>query len=714
MTGLLTALCWIVAAPNGRGACAQDDGLADRPAVAAAAGPEAETASPLHDMGPADSRPGGSSSAAADSLFARQPPGYDLETVDRLRTLVAATSHDVPAILRRTLERGRKVGLIGSALLISLMVLIAIVFAGHWRLARRVAEATTPYAVRLPAAVGPWLTAGATVATAAGPPFGLWLLHDFLRQLTGFNGPGFLIVGILLQAWSYYALVVSTVHELVLRPLIPMPPEYGRYLYAVARWLALYGLVLYALIDAADVLGLPGDIVVLLQSLLDLSLILLLTAFLARKRAAMALFPALPNRLYQLFVRGFAAAYPVVLALTAGTLLLAWAGYGRLARAVWMRSWALVALFIGVVLSLHLLRTGLRRLIVGNAEPTRQSARFSASASRLLDVAAVWIFVMVALHLTGLGDPLTAVLSAPVYTLGDRRLSPLMGLEALVVVAGFVFVARLVRDYLNYQVYPALAVDIGIANAIDVFINYAMVLVGVMFALEFVGVGVGVLTVFAGALGIGLGFGLQSIATNLTSGLTLVFGRSLRPGDWVALGDTAGVIEEIGMRATSLRTRDAVEYLVPNAEFVSGTIVNWTRSSPLIREHVPVGAAYGADPEQVRHTLLSVAAMTQGVEADPPPEVWFTGFGDNSLNFEVLVWVNVKLVSNSELRSNLYFAIFRAFKTAGIEIPFPQRDLHVRSISPDTMQALADMSASAGRTAPVAAEAFPRSLKRPA
>jgi small-conductance mechanosensitive channel len=273
-----------------------------------------------------------------------------------------------------------------------------------------------------------------------------------------------------------------------------------------------------------------------------------------------------------------------------------------------------------------------------------------------------------------------------VYSLADRRLSLMMGAQACIVIAAFIFIARLLRDYLNYQVYPALAVDPGVSNAIDVFINYAMGIVGVLFALEFVGVGVGVLTVFAGALGIGLGFGLQSIATNLTSGLTLVFGRALRRGDWVALGDTAGVIEEIGMRATSLRTRDAIEYLVPNAEFVSGTIVNWTRSSPLIREHVPVGVAYGADPEHVRRILLRVATATPGAEASPAPEVWFTGFGDNSLDFEVLVWVNVKRVATPQLRSELYFSIFRAFTEAGVEIPSAAREPRLGATQPEVVR----------------------------
>jgi small-conductance mechanosensitive channel len=632
---------------------------------------------------PPNGAPAAQGADVEGSVFARKPPGYDMATVGRLRQLLVDAGEDLPGILQRMLQRGRHVGFMGSALLMALVVVVLVAFIGHWRLARRVEARLAPVLSAVPSGSRAWLAAAATVSTAAGPPFVLWLVHDLLRRMTGFDGPGFIIVGILLLAWSYYALVVTTVRELVLRPLIPMPPAYGRYLYGVTRWLALYGLVLYALLDAAAVVGMPPDVVALIQAVLDLSLIVMLTAFLARKRAAMALFPALPNRLYQLFVRGLGAGYPVVLALTCATLLLAWAGYVRLAHAVWMRSWALVGLFLAIVFTLHLLRRALHRAIVGDDAPARESARFYGSAARLLDIVGAWVFVMIAVDLSGAGDPLDRLLSLSVYSLADRRVSLMMGAQAVIVVAAFIFLARLLRDYLNYQVYPALAVDPGVSNAIDVFISYTMGVVGVLLSLEFVGVGVGVLTVFAGALGIGLGFGLQSIATNLTSGLTLVFGRALRRGDWVALGDTAGVIEEIGMRATSLRTRDAIEYLVPNAEFVSGTIVNWTRSSPHIREHVPVAVAYGADPEHVRGILLRVAAATPGVEAAPPPEVWFTGFGENSLEFEVLVWVNVKRVATPQLRSELYFSIFRAFKEAGVEIPSATREARLAATHAD-------------------------------
>ena len=136
-------------------------------------------------------------------------------------------------------------------------------------------------------------------------------------------------------------------------------------------------------------------------------------------------------------------------------------------------------------------------------------------------------------------------------------------------------------------------------------------------SVEAVGLGMGTITLFAGALGIGLGMGLQSMANNLTSGFTLIFTRALRKGDVVTTGDTLGIIQEVGIRATRMKTLDAIEYLVPNSEFVDGKLVNWTRSDPYTRVHVPIGVSYDADPEVVRRIMEEVAASTPNVSRHP-------------------------------------------------------------------------------------------------
>ncbi len=628
--------------------------------------------------------------AEASSLLEADPLGYDLDTLRRLaravRDLPEMVSRELPAIV----ARGKAAGPVSTALILLLFAFILLwAMIGRRRLASRIEARAGWLSPSVAGAVAPWLVAALQVLGAAGPPFLLWLAHDALARATGFRGPGFLLTGVLLGAWARYALVVAVLRELLLRPLLPLPVEHRRYLWAVGHGLAIYGLLIRASLDVGVQAGLAPDMVALLESLSDLALIVILTALATRKAALLVLLPVLPNRLYRGFVAGLEHAWGLVLALTAATALAAWAGYGRLAEFVWLRTWALAGLFVGTLLALHGAHGLLRRWILAGSAGRGTAERFYRSATRMLDYVAVLAALRGALELLGLAGPLGSFLTRPLYALADHPVSALMLMQAALVVGAFVVLSRLLRDFLDYRVYPTLGVDQGIAHAVNTFIAYSMSIVGVLFALEYVGLGLGALTVFAGALGIGLGFGMQSLANNLSSGITLVFGGALRKGDWVTVGDTIGVIEDVGMRATTLRTRDSIEYLVPNADFVSGTIVNWTRSSPLVCQHVPVGVAYGSDPEVVRGLLLEVAAETPGVRPLPEPEVRFTGFGASSLDFELLVWVDVKETVWPRIRSDVNFAVFRRFREAGVSIPFPQRDLHVRSVAPEVLEAVA-------------------------
>jgi small-conductance mechanosensitive channel len=170
------------------------------------------------------------------------------------------------------------------------------------------------------------------------------------------------------------------------------------------------------------------------------------------------------------------------------------------------------------------------------------------------------------------------------------------------------------------------------------------------------------------------------MAANVISGFILIFGGKLRKGDWIEVGETMGMVTDIYLRATNVRTRDNIEYLIPNTEFISGTLVNYSLGSPLIRIEVPVGVSYHADPELVRKILLDVAGRERLVSKEKLPMVRFVGFGDSSIDFELLIWINVRTTPRRRVRSALYFAIFEELAKAGIEIPFPQRDIHVRSM----------------------------------
>jgi len=163
------------------------------------------------------------------------------------------------------------------------------------------------------------------------------------------------------------------------------------------------------------------------------------------------------------------------------------------------------------------------------------------------------------------------------------------------------------------------------------------------------------------------------------SGFSIIFGGKIRKGDWIEVGGTLGVVTDIYLRATKIRTRDNIEYLVPNANFIADTIVNYSLSSPLIRINLPVGVSYDADPREVERILLAVAKKEALVSTQEAPAVRFVEFGDSSINFELLVWIDVRKTPRRRVLSALYFAIFEEFEKAGIEIPFPQRDIHIRS-----------------------------------
>jgi small-conductance mechanosensitive channel len=628
---------------------------------------------------PANARSRPIASDRQSGLFERQPAHFTYQTITRLPAQIASLNQEFPKVLAEEWKRDR---FLDAASLLLLLLMPVAIICGTFirrRVARRVALWMVPVEQRLPSTATPWLAAVVEVIAAALWPLSLWGAYTFVAALGSFDVVAFLLLGNVLLAWTEYAVAAATIHELVVRPLLPVPPDNGRYIFRSTRLLLIYGLTVSVLLDTAARVGAPIDVIALSRTFFAFSLIVLLGLFFLHRRAIMSLFPHIPNHLYQRFLDGLDRIYLFVLTLTVATALLELAGFVRLADFVWKRTWALVGFFVAAVVLHHMLRLGLRRWILGDRTPVEKATNFYRSSGRLLDYLGFIAVLLIALHLTGVTEPLHRILAVRFATIGTQSVSPLVFIEAAVIVAGFFFVARLLRDYLDFRVYPSLKVDEGVAHAINTFLVYALTIIGAVAALEAVGLGLGTLTLFAGAFGIGAGFGLQSMAGNLASGLTLIFSRALRRGDWVTVGDTVGVVQEIGVRATSMRTRDDIEYLIPNSEFVTGKIVNWTRTSPQTRLHVPIGVSYKSDPDQVRSILESVARETPRVLQYPPPEVWFAGFGDSSLNFELLVWINIKAEPPRQVTSDLYFTIFRAFKNAAIEIPFPQRDIHIRS-----------------------------------
>ena len=271
-----------------------------------------------------------------------------------------------------------------------------------------------------------------------------------------------------------------------------------------------------------------------------------------------------------------------------------------------------------------------------------------------------------------------------VFTL-DRQLFVLGGtpvtlasIISFLVFVGLAFlISALLRRALD-SVYRRRGIEVGLQYALNRLLHYVVIALGVFLALDNLGVSVTALAGLGAILAVGIGFGLQNIAQNFVSGVILLLERPVKKGDFVEVGGVRGSVREIHARATVVTTLNNVDIIVPNGQFITEQVVNQTYDNRRVRLGIEVGVAYGSDTEVVRSTLLRVADEHPDVIAEPPPTVLFTEFGDSSLNFQLLTWIAEPLAA-PRISSELQFAIDSAFRESEIEIPFPQRDIHLRS-----------------------------------
>ena len=273
-----------------------------------------------------------------------------------------------------------------------------------------------------------------------------------------------------------------------------------------------------------------------------------------------------------------------------------------------------------------------------------------------------------------------------------------LGLALLFVVLTFL-AARNLPGLLEVAVLQRLEVDAGARYAANAISRYLIITVGVLVVVNLLGLEWSRLQWLVAALGGGLGFGLQEVVANFVSGLIILFERPFRIGDTVTVGSVTGTVTRIRIRATTITDWDRKELIVPNKAFITDQLVNWTLSDPVLRVIVPVGIAYGSDTALARQLLMEVATTNSRALKDPPPQVWFMGFGDSSLNFEVRVFV-MGLPELLPTTHELHEGIDTAFRRHGVEISFPQRDLHLRSLDPRVAELLRGQSLPGGPEAP--------------
>ncbi len=267
------------------------------------------------------------------------------------------------------------------------------------------------------------------------------------------------------------------------------------------------------------------------------------------------------------------------------------------------------------------------------------------------------------------------------WTIGGFTLTPGYVLTVFLVIYGSFVVSRMLQALLLQDVLPRYSAQIGVQLAITRLVHYAVLVIGFLVLLKVMGLELSRLALLGGALGVGIGFGLQTIVNNFVSGLILLFERPLKVGDMIQVGEDMGEVRKLGLRATVVRTFDNADIVIPNADLISGQVTNWTLANRKIRVRVPVGVAYGSDIATVMKILEQCAEDNPMVLSQPRPRALFLAFGASSLDFELRVWV-ADFANRRSVLSELNQEIEAEFSNAGIEIPFPQTDIHLRSLDP--------------------------------
>ena len=263
--------------------------------------------------------------------------------------------------------------------------------------------------------------------------------------------------------------------------------------------------------------------------------------------------------------------------------------------------------------------------------------------------------------------------------IGSFRFSITDLLFAAIVFAALLAATRWLQRILETRVFPQTRLDAGLRNSLKTTVGYAGLLIAVAAGISTVGIDLSNLAIIAGALSVGIGFGLQNVVNNFVSGLILLVERPVKVGDWIVVGEHQGYVQRINVRATEIQTFQRSSVIIPNSELLSSALVNWTHKDAVARIDVPVGVSYASDVDLVRDTLLEVATSHPEITRDPEPFVLFTAFGDSSLDFELRCFIP-QAGEVFRIATEIRFEIVRRFRERGIEIPFPQRDLHLRGL----------------------------------
>jgi small-conductance mechanosensitive channel len=294
-------------------------------------------------------------------------------------------------------------------------------------------------------------------------------------------------------------------------------------------------------------------------------------------------------------------------------------------------------------------------------------------------------WVVFALNLLGLLAPTETTLDDLAITIGTLRLSVLLVLKAIFIVAILLWIAHGLARAIGSRLQRITALSPSVQVLSANLIRIALVTVALLIGLNAVGIDLTAFAVFSGAVGVGVGFGLQKIVSNFVSGIILLLERSIKPGDVIEVGSTFGPVTHLGARYASIRGRDGKEYLIPNENLITNQVINWSYSSPLVRLDAKFGVAYGSDLHAVGDLAVDVARRTDRVLASPRPVCHVTGFGDSAVDMLLRFWIEDPTNGVTNIKGDVLLGLWEAFKEKRIEIPFPRREVIIRDLSPSAL-----------------------------
>jgi small-conductance mechanosensitive channel len=292
-------------------------------------------------------------------------------------------------------------------------------------------------------------------------------------------------------------------------------------------------------------------------------------------------------------------------------------------------------------------------------------------------LAGVTFFALLARAVGGL-KPITDTLDRVGFNAGETRVSLLTVLQVLVTLVALYAVVKLLNRIVGHSIHRAKGLDATQQLLGQKLASVAILIAAFFIGIDLVGIDLTALAVFSGAFGLAVGFGLQKTFGNLIAGIILLMDRSIKPGDVIVVGESFGHVTKIGVRAVSIVTRDGKEHLIPNENLMTQEVENWSYSSRDVRVHIPVGVAYDCDLPLAQKLMIQAATESHRVMQSRPPKVWLIAFGESSVDHEILVWISDPEHGVGSVRSDILNRVWELFRENGIDLPFPQRDLHIK------------------------------------